>query len=132
MKPTHSSIHFIDAPVAKDNVQKHLGLLLDKKFNINDHINEKLAKAIKWINVIRKLSNVYPRHIFVIIYKSSARPHHGDITVYDQPKSDIFGKRIENIQYNAALAITGTIEGMSQTKLHHELGLDSLLSETLV
>ena len=33
---------------------------------------------------------------------------------------------IESIQYNAALAITGTIRGSSREKLYQELGLESL------
>ena len=37
-------------------------------------------------------------------------------------------KRIESIQYNAAIAITGAIRGTSSEKLYQELGLESLRS----
>ena len=63
LKPAHPSIHFNDAQVAKGNVQKHLGLFLYEKFNFNYHVKEKLARDMKEINVIRKVSNVLPRHI---------------------------------------------------------------------
>ena len=33
---------------------------------------------------------------------------------------------MESVQYNAALAITGTVRGTSREKLYQELGLDSL------
>ena len=35
-------------------------------------------------------------------------------------------RKIESPQYNAALAITGTIRGTSREKLYQELGLESL------
>ena len=50
---------------------------------------------------------------------------YGDI-IYDQPNNKSFCNKIERVQYNAALAITGNIRGTSQTKLYHELGLESL------
>ena len=50
---------------------------------------------------------------------------YGDI-IYDQPNNKSFYNKIERVQYNAALAITGAIRGTSQTKLYHELDLESL------
>ena len=37
-------------------------------------------------------------------------------------------KKLESVQYNAALAITGDIRGSSREKLYPELGFDSLTS----
>ena len=37
-----------------------------------------------------------------------------------------FCKKIKSVQYNAALAITGAIEGTSREKLYKELGLETL------
>ena len=55
------------------------------------------------------------------------RPHldYGDI-IYDQPNNESFTQKIERIQYNAALGITGVIKGTSQSKLYRELGFESL------
>ena len=50
---------------------------------------------------------------------------YGDV-VYDQPHNETFCSKLESIQYNAALAIAGTIHGTSKTKLYVELGLESL------
>ena len=36
---------------------------------------------------------------------------------------------MENIQYNATMAITGAIKGTSRSKLYKELGLESLKSQ---
>ena len=55
------------------------------------------------------------------------RPHtdYGGIT-YDQPDNDSFCDKTERVQYNALLAITSTIKGISQLKLYKELGFESL------
>ena len=55
------------------------------------------------------------------------KPHldNSDI-VYDQSTNDSFCKKLESVQYNAALAITGTIKGTSQVKLYKEVGLELL------
>ena len=56
-------------------------------------------------------------------------PHldYGDI-IYDQPNNQAFSKKLEAVQYNAALAITGAIQGTSKTKIYQEPGLESLKS----
>ena len=51
----------------------------------------------------------------------------GDV-IYDQPENESFSSKIESVQYNASLAITGAIRGTSQGKLYQELGLESLRS----
>ena len=77
--------------------------------------------------MIKKLSNTLPRDALLTIYKSFVRPHldYGDI-IYDQPQNESFCNKLESIQYNAALAITGAIRGTSKTKLCKELGLEFL------
>ena len=68
-----------------------------------------------------------PRFSLLTIYKSFVRPHldYGDV-IYDQPNNSRLSDKIESVQYNAALAITGAIRGTSKEKLHQELGLQSL------
>ena len=70
-----------------------------------------------------------PRNSLVTIYKSFIRPHldFGDF-IYDKPNNNNLVQNIEAIQYNAALAITGTIKGTSRDRLYQELGLESLSS----
>ena len=79
------------------------------------------------VGVIRKLSKLLPLNSVITIYKSFVRPHldYGDV-LYDQPNNDSLCQKIESVQYNAALAITGAIKGTSQIKLYNELGLESL------
>ena len=90
-------------------------------------MKEKISKAYRGTGIIKKLQSKVPRNVLLTIYKSSIRPHldYGD-TVFDQPTNDSFCKKLESVQYNAALAITGAIKGTSQVKLYKELGLESL------
>ena len=50
----YASVYFNNVPVIKDNIQKRLGLFLDSRLSFFDYINEKIKKATKGVNVIRK------------------------------------------------------------------------------
>ena len=110
----HATVYFNNAPVIRGNFQKHLGLFLDSKLNFFDHINEKIKKATKGINFVRKMNLSLPRTSLLTIYKSFVRPHldYGDV-IYDQPNNSSLSDKIESVQYNAVLAITGAIRGTS-------------------
>ena len=120
-------IHFNGIPVTVEPYQKHLGLLLDNKLNFNDHLNNKISNVNKITGLISRLRPLLPRNTLLTIYKSFARPHldYADI-VYDNPGNFSFIDRLERVQYNAALAITGCIRGTSRDKIYAELGLESL------
>ena len=86
-----------------------------------------MSKVDKTIGLLRKLQAVLPHPSLVTIYKAFIRPHldYEDI-IYDQVYKESFHQKLESIQYNAALAITGTIRGPSREKLYQELGLEYL------
>ena len=67
--------------------------------------------------MIRRLYHNLPRKSLLIIYKSFIRPHlhYADI-IYHQPHNESFTNKIESVQYNAALAITGAIKGTSLSR----------------
>ena len=67
------------------------------------------------------------RSSLLTIYKSFVRPYqdYGDI-IYDQPNNSSLSDKIENVQYNAVLEITGAIRGTSKEKLYQDLGLNLL------
>ena len=114
-KEDHPPIYFSDIAVTQTMVQKHIGMYLDEKLNYNTHIKEKLSKVYKGIGLLRNLSNKRSRQALVTIYKVFIRPHldYGDI-VYDKPDNGKFINKIEKAQYDAALAITGTVRGTSR------------------
>ena len=45
--------------------------------------------------------------------------------IYDYPGNSHFTQKLESVQYNACLAITGCFRGTSRDKLYSELGLES-------
>ena len=120
-------------PLNRKNAQKYLGLYLDVKLNFSEHINEKIKKAVKGISVNKKLNAILPRSSLLTIYKSCIRPHlHYGNVIYDHLDNNRLSEKIEYIQYNAALALTGAIRGTSREKLYQELGLESLAETTLL
>ena len=88
---------------------------------------KKIVKTNRIIDIINRLRLFLPRDSLVTIYKSFGRPHldYGDI-IYDCPGNATFSEKLESIQYNACLAITGCFRGTSKEKLYDELGLESL------
>ena len=100
---------------------------MNEKLTFNDHITSKLATVNKLISTLRKLYHYVPQDPLVTIYKSFIRPHldYADV-VFDKPSNATFFSRIESPQYNAALAIRGTIRDTSKEKLYQELGFETM------
>ena len=95
-------------------------MYLDNRLNFSKHLKTIFQKTNKTIGLLRKLETPFPRAPLIIIYKSFIRPHldYGDM-IYDQTFDISFQQKMENIQYNAALAITRAIRGSSREKLCH-------------
>ena len=108
----YPSLNFNDNLVYQVQLQKHLGLFLDPKLSFDEHIQFILIKARKIIRLIRKLQPIIPRAALLTIYKSFLRPHldYGDV-IYDGTFNESFQNKLESIQCNVALAITGAIRG---------------------
>ena len=125
-KPYPSS-NFNDNPVHQVQLQKHLGLFLDPKLSFDGHIWCILIKTRKIIGLIKKLQPIVLRTASLTIYKSFLRPHldYGNV-IYDFAFKESFQNKLESVQYNSTLAITGAIRGSSREKLYQELGLESL------
>ena len=102
-------------------------MFLDSKLDFDEHPKGVFEKTSESIGLTRNLRNFLPRPSLLQIYKSFARPHldYGDIT-YDKAFIGYFQKKLESIQYNVALAITGAIRRTSRDKIYSELGLESL------
>ena len=125
-KATHPPLLFNIKNVSQVNSQTHIGVILDVKLTFEEHLKNVINKTNKTIGLLRKLSNLLPRQALVTIYKSFIRPHldYGDV-LYDQAFNNSFHAKMESIQYNACLTITGAIRGTSREKLYQELGLES-------
>ena len=107
-------------------------MIFDSKLSFDEHLKSVLKRISKTVGLLQKLQDVFPRTSLITIYKSFARPHldYGEI-IYDQTFNESFHQRIESIQYNAGIVITGVIRDTSSEKLYQELGLESLKSRRL-
>ena len=130
--PSSSSTVFINTSVSQSSSQKHLGVILDSKLIFDEHLKMVSLKISKTLGLLRKLHNLLPRSALITIYKAFVRPYldYGDI-LYDQAYNMSFHHKLESIQYNACLAITGAIRGTTKETLYQELGLESLKSPSV-
>ena len=86
--------------------------------NFTDHIIKgKISKANEGIGILRKLYNVLPG-ISLLSYSINPSFYldYGVIIFY-QPENEGFCKKIESVQNNAVLAITGATQGTSREKV---------------
>jgi len=100
-------------------------------------LNEKIAKIKKTLGKLKQVSKFLPLKTLDQMYKSLVRSHldYFDI-IYHKPAVinppplgltlTTLMKEVEKIQYQAALAITGSWQGSSRTKLYEELGWETL------
>ena len=98
-----------------------------------EHIKIITKKISKTVGFLRKFQQILPRASLLTIYKSFIRSRLdcADI-ICDQVYNSAFHDKLESIQYNACLAITGAIRGTSTEKIYQELGLESLKSSRLL
>ena len=97
-------------------------MFLDSKFDFKKHVQNVLSKFSKTITLLRKLQKILPWPPLITIYKYFIRPYldYGDIT-YDQAYNVAIHQKLESIEYNVALAITGAIRRTSREKFYCEL-----------
>ena len=126
-KENYQPLQFNSTDVQIDDSQKHLGLILDSKLNFNEHIESKITKCNKIIGLMKKFSLILSRKSLLTIYKSFVRPNldYADI-ICNKPLNKSLKKKIEVVQYNAALIITGAFKGTRCDKIYQEPGLESL------
>ena len=118
---------------------KHLGLVLQFKLNFEKHLFEKMKKAKRIIGMVKHLNYLLPLKTLNQMYKSLVRPHldycdiiyHIPQTVHPQSVGggitlNSHMERVEQIQYQAALAVTHAWQGSDRVKLYEELGLETL------
>ena len=136
-RPIHPPLYLNNVEVKRVDTHKHIGFVLDSKLNFVDHITGKIKKARKGIGIIKYLSSYVPVHTLDQIYKMHVRSHLDFCDViYHLPEIDsLFDcsyrltrlmNQIERVQYQAALAITGTWQGTNTDKIYEELGWESL------
>ena len=134
--PIHPQLYFNNIALTTVNEHKHLGLILDKKLTFRSHIKEKINKAKRCLGVLKFSSQYLPISAMDRVYKSFIRPkmEYGDLIYHRSPyisyelspldvkkiSSDM--AKLESVQYQAALTVSGAWKGSSKTKIYKELG----------
>ena len=78
---------------------------------------------------MKRLSLILSRKNSLTIYKPFLRPNLDCIDIrYDKPFNESLKRKIETVQYKAALVITGAIKGTSCDRLYQELGIYNLIN----
>ena len=127
-RPKHfrPSLSFDGSSVPISDDHKHLGFFLYSELNFLRHVKEAITKARKGIGVSRFMAKYVTRGVLDQMYKLYVRPHvdYGDLICHrDDPEVNSgLTKRLESVQYSAALAVAGAWKGTSYDKLLDELG----------
>ena len=126
-KICHRSLRFNNSIVSQSPYQKHLDIFHDARLTFEEHLKLITTKVNKTTGLLRKLQKNLPRPVLMTMYKAFVRPYldYGDIN-YDEVYNETFHQKLESIQYNSCLALSGAIRGSSREKRYHELGLESL------
>ena len=137
LSPNHPQLIFNGIAVAKVNDQKHLGLIFDSRLSFEKHLNEKIIKAKKNVGKLKHLPKFLPLKTLDQMYQALVCSHldYCDIIYHiasHQNQAPLgvtlnsLMEKVERIQYQAALAISGTWRGSSRSKLFEELGWETL------
>ena len=117
-----------EVPVVKEH--KHLGMILDSKLDFSAHVKEAIVKARRGIGMIHHMAKYVSRDVRDQIYKLYVRLHldYSHI-IYHKPDPEFthdMTKRLERIQYSAALAVSGAWRSTNIDRLYEELGWESI------
>ena len=126
--------------VLQVNEQKHLGLILENDLSFERHLEEKIRKAKKNFGILKHLSKFLPLKTLDQMYKALTRFHldYCNLIYHIPPTLTQTGltlhnlmEKVERIQYQATLAITGAWQG-SRSKIYEELGWETLSDRRLI
>ena len=128
---------FNNVPVKRVDEHKHLGYIFDKQLSFTSHINSKLSIARRGVGTILRLRKYFPRTTLEQIDYTIIRPHleYGDIIFHQSPRTTEFSfdtnlkplmQKMESLQYNSALVITGAWRGTSTDRIYEGLGWETL------
>ena len=129
-KPFHPPLSFNSSSVPISDDHKHLGFFLNSELSFLRHVKEAITKVRKGIGVIRFMAKYVTRNVLDQMYKLYVRPYldYGDVFYHrdDLEMNSSLTKRLESVQYSAALAVAGAWKGTSYDKLLDELGWEYL------
>ena len=120
-------VYFNNLAGGSCKTQKNLGLLLDKRLAFDRHVEEMIVRANKGVGLITTLRRYLSRNSLLTIYKALIRSQldYGDV-VYNYPGNASFMQKLESVQNNPSLAISGFFRSTSR-ELYSQLGLENFV-----
>ena len=111
-KISHPSLGLNNSIVSQTPYQKYLGIFLDARLTFEEHLKVITTKVNKTIGLLRKLQKSFAKTGTNDYVQNFGRPllDYGDI-IYDQAYNETFHQKLESIQYNVCLALSGAIGG---------------------
>ena len=109
VKPYHLQALLGNDILTRESHHKHLGMQLDSEVNFHSHIKEFIGKARRGVGMIRHLS------MFLGVCLTTYHK-------YDPEMCLSFTQRLEQTQYNTALAVAGAWRDTNRQRLYEELG----------
>ncbi|XP_076441767.1 uncharacterized protein LOC143280873 [Babylonia areolata] len=105
MKGHNGQGELIVVELAESEVEKDLGVLIDKGLTFKNHINQTTAKANRFLGVIRRSFDFLTPAVFIQLYKSLVRPvlEYGH-TAW-QPRHKTLCGELEDVQRRATKLI---------------------------
>lgn len=91
----HRPFLFTKFEVKLASFQQHLELNLDCKLSFNEHITDKINKAIKGIGLLRKLQPILPTVVLINYIQIFHMTSDYRNIIYDQPSNKSFLGRIQ-------------------------------------
>ena len=116
-KRVHPELLFNGVPVSRESHTKHLQVYSGLSFS--KHIREAVMKDTKDVSLLKCISKYVSRKVLDLSYKLYVRPH------LDYQRTDLMNL-IEQVQYKAALLVSGCWQRTNREKLYDELGWESL------
>ena len=107
-KLSYLSLRFNNNIVLQTLYQKHLGIFLDASLAFEEHLKVITIKVNKTKGL--EIAKTFQRPVLMTLYKAFVRPllGYGDV-IYDEANNRAFHQKLESIQYNACLALSGAI-----------------------
>ena len=120
--PIIPMLYFFNTILENVNSYTYLGLTLDTKLNWSKHTDNVVSKCKLILNIMKQYKYVLSRNTLKIIYILHCRSIIDYAGMLLSNMSIFQMKRLEGIQYNAMLTVTGSHFGTSEQKLRFDLG----------
>ena len=126
-KVFYPSLRFSNSIFSQTPYQKHLGIFLDAWLTFEELLKVITTKVNKTVGLLQKLQKTLSSPILMTVHKYFMRPHleYGDV-ICDEAYNETFHQKLESIQYNTWVAVSGAIRGSSRENFYRELDLESL------